>query len=299
MTEPAPERESRSALGTWSLLDVRGLKVTVEGATLLEDVSLSLREGEALAILGPNGAGKSTLLRCLLQIQPLVAGQLRVEGRPLASLRARERARVLSYVPQLDGRGVPFTVREFVTMSRYAYLEPFGGLGPGDRRAVDRALALTGMEPFAARPLGTLSGGERQQAHLAAALAQEARVLLLDEPTAFLDYGHRVRIHEILAAVRAEARTTIVLVTHDVNEAVAVTDHALALSGGRVVFTGPTEGLLDPGVLRSIYGVGFSLVSRSPGEAALVVPSGRGRGAAGVGHPGPDGPSTSAPGEPS
>ncbi|MDY0004594.1 MAG: ABC transporter ATP-binding protein [Polyangia bacterium] len=270
------EAAQRSAAsGAEPILEARGLGVEAEGRPILAGVAFSLPVGEALAILGPNGAGKSTLLRCLLQIQPLGSGEVLVEGRPLAGLRPRERARLLAYLPQLDGRGVPFTVREFVAMSRYAYVELFGGLGLEDRRAVDRALEMTGMAPFSERPMSTLSGGERQQAHMAAALAQEARVLLLDEPTAFLDYGHRARIHEILSAVRGELGTTLVLVTHDVNEAVAVADRVLALRAGRVVFAGSPGDLLEPEVLRSIYGVGFSLVPRGPGEPPLVTSGGR------------------------
>lgn len=255
------------------LIEARSLGFAVEGTPLLEDVSFALPRGEALAILGPNGAGKTTLLRCLLHIHRGHRGEIRVAGRPLASLRPRERARLLSYVPQLEGRSVPFTVREFVEMGRYAYLEPFAGLRPEDRAAVERALDLTGMTAFTARPLATLSGGERQQVYVAAALAQEAEALVLDEPTAFLDYGHRVRIHEILGAVRAEARTSIVLVTHDVNEAVAVADRALALRQGRVAFEGCAAELLDPALLESVYGVPFALVPREAGAPPLVVPA--------------------------
>jgi iron complex transport system ATP-binding protein len=159
-------------------------------------------------------------------------------------------------------------------MARYAYEEPFAGQRPEDRRAVDDALELTGLTPLADRSLATLSGGERQQAFIAAALAQRARALLLDEPTAFLDYRHQVRVHAILRSIRQETRTTICIVTHDLNEAVAVADRVLALREGQVAFAGTCDELLDPAVLRDIYDVEFTLVDRGEGLRPLVVPAG-------------------------
>jgi iron complex transport system ATP-binding protein len=258
------------------VLEVRDLGLTVEGRALLQGVSFALEPGQALAVVGPNGAGKTTLLRCLLHIHERWTGQIRVGGQPLRELRPRQRARDLSYVPQLDGRSLPFRVRELVSMARYAYQEPFAGQSPADRRAVDHALEITGLAPLAGRSMATLSGGERQQAFIAAALAQSAGVLLLDEPTAFLDYRHQVRVHAILASIRQETRTTICIVTHDLNEAAAVADQALALRDGRVVFAGGCDDLLDPAVLRDIYGVEFALVERGAGLPPIVAPAGEG-----------------------
>jgi len=259
---------------TAPLLEVRDLGLTVEGRPLLDGVSFAVEPGQALAVVGPNGAGKTTLLRCLLHIHESWSGTIRLAGRSLRELRPRQRARALSYVPQLDGRSLPFRVRELVRMARYAYQEPFAGQRPEDRRAVDDALEITGLTPLADRSLATLSGGERQQAFIAAALAQRARALLLDEPTAFLDYQHQVRVHAILRSIRQETRTTICIVTHDLNEAVAVADRVLALRDGRVAFAGSCDELLDPAVLRDIYDVEFTLVDRGAALRPLIVPAG-------------------------
>jgi len=254
------------------LIEVRSLSLQVGETRLVDDLSFEVCDGESLAVLGPNGAGKTTLLRCLLRVHHRWTGQIRIMGRDLRDLRQRQVARRLAYVPQLEGRHFPFTVRDFVAMSRYPHRDAFGGSTAGDKKAVDRALALADIEALADGPMEILSGGERQEVLIAAALAQEARILLLDEPTAFLDYRHSVRIHEILAAIRAETGTTTVLVTHDLNEALSVATGALALRGGRRVFRGPVAGLLDPAVPAEIFGVGFEVIERGDGAPSILVP---------------------------
>ena len=254
------------------LVEARSLSITVGEAKLLDDLSFEVEDGASLAVLGPNGAGKTTLLRCLLRIHTRWTGKINILGRDLRGLRQRQLARRMAYVPQLEGRHFPFSVREFVAMSRYPHRDAFGGSTAGDKKAVDRALALADVESMADGPMEILSGGERQEVLIAAALAQEARILLLDEPTAFLDYRHRVRIHEILATVRAETGTTTILVTHDLNEALAVATEALALRDGRRVFHGPVSGLLDPSVPAKIFGVSFEVIPRGDDAPALLVP---------------------------
>jgi len=257
-------------------LRVSDVGLQVQGQPLLQGVSFMLEEGEALAVVGPNGAGKTTLLRCILNVYSGFSGEIEIGGRSVKSLRARERARLASYVPQLDGRALPFRVREFVEIGRYPYQEPLAGPNMQDREAVDRALSLTGLTDLADRRLATLSGGERQQAYIAAALAQGGPLLLLDEPTAFLDYAHQVRVHQIVESVRAETRTAIVLVTHDVNEALLVANRAVALRHGRVVVAGEVSELTDPAVLESIYGVGFHRVAEGSGAHPIMIPSSSG-----------------------
>ncbi len=257
---------------TQPLIEVRDLSMDVGSARLLDKLSFTVADGASLAVLGPNGAGKTTLLRCLLRIHQGWTGEIRIQGREIRELRQRQLARRLSYVPQLEGRHFPFTVRNFVAMSRYPHRDAFGGSTAGDRKAVDRALDLTDLRALADGSMEVLSGGERQQVLIAAALAQEAHILLLDEPTAFLDYRHRVRIHEILATIRAETGTTTVLVTHDLNEALAVSTEALALRDGKRVFLGPVSGLLDPAVPSKIFDVSFEVIDRGEDAPAILVP---------------------------
>jgi iron complex transport system ATP-binding protein len=258
--------------GPRTAIDVRGFSIALEGKPILRDVSFSVIEGEYLSIVGPNGAGKTTLLKCLDRILTGGRGEIDVFGRPLAGYRQKELARRLSYVPQADGRIFPFTVEQFVIMGRYPYLSPFTSIRPEDRDAVGEALAMTHSTEFAGRLLGTLSGGERQKVFIAAALAQGADVLLLDEPTTFLDYRHQIEIRDLMARVHA-AGTTIVAVTHDVNRAALDSDRIAALCEGSIVFCGTPAELMHRDVLRRIYGTELLLVDHPGTGVPVIVPS--------------------------
>jgi len=251
-----------------------GLSVTVEGADLLSDVSFSVAAGTSLAVVGPNGAGKTTLLRCLDGLLPVARGRVTLSGRPLESYSRRELAQVMSYVPQADARLIHFSVWSFVEMGRYPYLRGWEAPGPADAEAVSSALEMTETGHLARRSMNSLSSGERQRVLIAAALAQGGEVLLLDEPTSFLDYRHQVQVLEVLERLRRERGSTIVLVTHDLNSAVAEADAVLALKRGRVAYDGPPAELFTVEALRDIYDTEFLLVSRAEGQLPLVVPRG-------------------------
>jgi iron complex transport system ATP-binding protein len=260
-------------------IDVRGFSFAIERKPILRDVSFSVTAGEYLSIVGPNGAGKTTLLKCLDRIYAGGTGQIAVFGRPLADYGQKQLARRLSYVPQAGGHVFPFTVEQFVLMGRYPYLSPFTSISRDDRRAVREALEVTGTAKFADRLVETLSGGERQKVYIAAALAQGSDVLLLDEPTTFLDYRHQVEIRDLLARVNASG-TTIVAVTHDVNRAALDSHRIVAICRGSVVFCGTPQELMQPGVLRRIYGTELLLVDHPGTGLPVIVP-----GAAAEGRP--------------
>ena len=255
-----------------TVVDVRHFCFHIGGKPILRDVTFSVLRGEYLAIVGPNGAGKSTLLKCIDRILPGGSGQIEIGARPLESYRQKELARLVSYVPQADGRLFPFTVEQFVLMGRYPYLSPFSSVRREDRDVVRRMMELTGTVEFADRQLNTLSGGERQKVLIAAALTQEAEVLLLDEPTTFLDYRHQAEIHALLCRVHQESGVTIVAVTHDVNHAAAVADRILALRAGSVVFCGEPGELMRPAVLQGIYGTPLVLVDHPLTGLPMIVP---------------------------
>jgi len=234
-------------------LQLTGYSFSLEGREILRDVSFSVAAGERVAVIGPNGAGKSTLLKCLCRILKGGRGQIQVAGRPLESYGQPDLARRLAYVPQVEGKSTSFTVREMVEMARYPHLGPLAPMRNGDAAAVDRALEDTGMRAFAARSMNALSGGERQKALLAAALAQQSEILLLDEPTTFLDPFQQVEILRVLGRVQRDRTSAILSVTHDLNEALAHSERVIALREGALVFDGPASSLTKGDALRRIF----------------------------------------------
>ena len=260
---------------TETALELESLSFAVNAKSILHNVSVTIGAGERWSIIGPNGAGKSTLLKCLMRIHTGWSGRVRVFGRALESFTQRELARRIAYVPQ-PGSGVrfPYTVQEFVSMARYPYASPFGTRRAGDKAAVESALARASVEEFVNRSLDTLSGGELQKVYIAAALAQGGDILLLDEPTAFLDYRHQAEVIELLHAINRESGTTILTVTHDVNTALITGGGALALRGGSVVFAGPVSELVCEKRLGEVFGASFRFLDDAATGLRMVAPQG-------------------------
>ncbi|GAA5493856.1 iron(3+)-hydroxamate import ATP-binding protein FhuC [Rubritalea halochordaticola] len=227
------------------LIELREAGVQVSGKELLGGVNLCVTQGEHLAVIGPNGAGKSTLVKLLLGMHKASAGTVQIGGRDVASYPRRELARMIGYVPQLLAAEVPYTVREFVEMGRYAH-------GDRDAKAVDEAMELVEVSEFSERVVATLSGGERQRVCIAAALAQEAPLLLLDEPLAHLDPGQRIEVQRVLRGVREEV--TLIAVTHDLGWMQRDFEHVLALQAGGVKFDGGVRDLMAGEVLGELFG---------------------------------------------
>jgi iron complex transport system ATP-binding protein len=252
---------------------VEGLSVRLGEAEVLHEVSMAVGAGEFLTVIGPNGAGKSTLLRCLDGILEPSAGSVLVDGRPIAEIGRRELAKTVAYVPQPDAGLLDYTVRSFIEMGRYPHVGVWAALTEADARAVRNAMELTGVAGLADRSVASLSGGERQRASIGAALAQGGSILLLDEPTSFLDYRHQVQILDLLDRLHRESGLTIVTVTHDLNSTVAFSDSVLALKDGEVAATGRPAELLDADVLKEIYGAEFRLIAGGHRGLPLVVPA--------------------------
>lgn len=242
------------------MLKIRDFTFTLGGRNLLEDLNFAVPDGEYLSVIGPNGAGKSTLLKCLMRLHEhgRACGEIVIQGRPLADYSQKNLARTLAYVPQAGGWIPPFTVEEFLRLSRYPHAAVTGGLSAADRQAVRKALALTELGPLAGRSLRALSGGERQRAFLAAALAQETPVLLLDEPASFLDPKHAADLNTLLKKLHQEQGLAMITVTHDLNHPLDAGGLVLALRGGRQLFYGPAENLLEQGILESAYQHSFT-----------------------------------------
>ncbi len=252
---------------------VEGLSVRFGNAEILREIELRVENGGFLAVIGPNGAGKSTLLRCLDGIVEPSGGRVEISGRPVQGYSRRELARTVSYVPQPDAGSLDFTVRSFVEMGRFPFLTAWAALTEADQAAVSEAMDLTEVTEFADRPMASLSGGERQRASIAAALAQGSSILLLDEPTSFLDYRHQAQILDLLDLLHREKGLTVVVVTHDLNSAVASADTVLALKDGRVERVGPPADLLDERVLAEIFDAEFRLVEGGRRGLPFVLPA--------------------------
>ncbi len=248
---------------TTAHIEAREISFSHPENPVLKGVSLTVEPGECVAIVGPNGVGKTTLIKCLAGLLHPDQGEIRVGGTDLRDLSARERALRMAYVPQADGRVLPFSVGSFVMMGRFAHQGLLGQVQAEDHAAVTKALEATGLIPLRDRPMDRLSGGERQKAFLAAALAQDAPLLLLDEPSTFLDYRHQVSITTLLNAFVSEGKRSTLLVTHDLNAAARIAHRIIGLVQGHPVFEGTPKEFLVPDVLEQIFGTPF-LVFQGP-----------------------------------
>jgi iron complex transport system ATP-binding protein len=225
------------------LLEARGLSVARGTRPVLHGVDLSLQPGEALAIVGPNGAGKSTLVRALARLLPRSDGQVLVEGRALATWPRDGLARAMALVTSEEHGPDSLPVEDRVRLGRYPHRGPFRPWTPADEDAVGRALEQTGIAHLRRRALGTLSAGERQLSALARGLAQQPRILLLDEPAAHLDIGHQLRLFRVLDGVRA-CGVGVLAVAHDLPRAAAWASRMVLMEGGRVAAQGPPDEVL-------------------------------------------------------
>lgn len=251
--------------GDWCLA-ARGVTVRRGGRAILDTVSLTLRRGACLSLVGPNGSGKTTLLLALLGVFRPDDGQVRLNDRALAKMSPRTRGRFAGYVPQLLETAPPFTVRDVVAGGRFAHTNAWQALRPADETAVTQALERCGMTALADRRFDTLSGGERQKTLIAAAVAQDPAVLLLDEPNAALDPAYQLELVRILRAWHASGRALLVI-SHDLQLPLALGGRVAALQAGRLVAEGPADEVLTPAVLSKIYGAPFERVTTSSGQA--------------------------------
>lgn len=240
-------------------LAAEGVRAGYGRGEVLREVDVRFEGATLTAIVGPNGAGKSTLLRCLAGLLAPAAGRVLVDGIDLRTLDRGAVARRIAVVPQAVETIFPFTVREIVALGRTARLGPLGVPRQADAEAIDRALAELDLGALAGRRVDEISGGERQRAVLAMALAQEGDVLLLDEPTVHLDPAHQ---RATLALVRAIARSrgvVAVAVLHDLNLASALADRVVVMAEGRVAADGAPLGVLEAATVAAVFGAGLAV----------------------------------------
>jgi iron complex transport system ATP-binding protein len=235
-------------------------------------VSLDIRNGEVLCLLGPNGGGKTTLMKTLLGLLPPIAGRVRLDGRDIAEMSRRELARIIGYVPQAHLAFFPFTVSDVVLMGRNAHIGLFAAPSRADRAVAERALATLGVAHLGERVYTEISGGERQLVLIARALAQEPRILIMDEPTASLDFGNQLRVLQQIAAL-ARSGIAVVFSTHDPDHVFLCGDRVALLHDGGMEAVGAPEAVVTAEALKRLYGVEVQVVELPDHETRTCVPS--------------------------
>ena len=250
------------------MIDLRGVTVALGGRPVVDGVDAAVAEGEWLALIGPNGAGKTTLLRAVAGLVPFT-GSIEIGGRPIEELRRSELSRLVAVVPQEPSTPPWMTVAEYVLLGRTPHLGPLAKEGRRDREAAARALARLDLLGYEERRLGTLSGGEKQRVVVARALAQEAQIILLDEPTAALDIGHQQQALELLDLLRGESGLTLVAAMHDLTLAAQYADRMVLLDAGKVAADGVPREVLTETLIAGHYGASIDVVPVG-GRIAIV-----------------------------
>jgi iron complex transport system ATP-binding protein len=258
-----------------STLELRGISISFDGATIIDSFSAAVDQGEWVTLIGPNGAGKTTIVRAIAALVPH-EGRITIESDEARALSRNELARRVALVPQQPLLPPHTSVREYVLLGRTPFVSYLGRESREDHDAVDAALEQLDLHRFARRRLGSLSGGERQRATLARAIAQEAPLLLVDEPTAALDVGRQQQVLELLDRLRSERGLTVFSTMHDLTLAAQYADRLLLLDRGRLVASGAAGDVLTEALIAEHYGAEVEVVSR-PGAGFVVVPVRRNR----------------------
>jgi iron complex transport system ATP-binding protein len=251
------------------MIDVRDVTVRFGAVDAVRDVSLTVESGEWIALIGPNGAGKTSMLRAMCRLVAF-RGEIELDGQSVRRLSRREVARVIAFVPQTPVTPHELTVAEYVLLGRTPYLAYLGDESRADRLAAQRALDRLELLPFAGRPLGSLSGGELQRAVLARALAQEAPILMLDEPTTALDLGRQQQALELIDSLRGDG-LTVVSTLHDLTLAGQYAERLILLDGGAVVAEGAAAEVLSAPNVAAHYGANVRVLEEGGGVFVLPV----------------------------
>jgi len=260
-------------------IQIEGMSAGYRHQPVLRDVSMAVEEGEIIGILGPNGAGKSTLFKTLSGWLAPLSGTVSVFGTPVHRLPPLERARRIAVVPQELDVPVPYTVEEVVMMGRTASIGRLSRPAAADRQAVERAMVYTDVADVRARPLNELSGGERQRAIVAMALAQEPRILLMDEATSRLDINHRLEIMQLVERLNEESGVTVLMISHDLQLAAEFSRRLIMLNQGSIVADGRPSEVLTEAALRQVYRCDVSVREDARTGSLSILPAPRTRAA--------------------
>ncbi len=253
-------------------IETRGLSLAYDGDTIIKQLSLSIVPGEITALVGPNGCGKSTLLRGLARLLKPRTGEVLLDGKAIHSMPTKGLARQMGILPQGPVAPEGLTVYELVAQGRYPHQGFFQQWSAEDEAATQEALAITNMRPFADRPMDTLSGGQRQRAWIAMTLAQNTPILLLDEPTTFLDIGFQLEVMELIERLNRERQMTILLVLHDLNQAARYSRRMIVLRDGVIYADGPPREALTEELLAEVFNIRAGIMHDPESGAPFCVP---------------------------
>jgi iron complex transport system ATP-binding protein len=253
-------------------LQTQHLSLAYQDVLVVDDLNLSIPLGKITALIGANGSGKSTILKALARILKPRGGAAYLDGKAIHRLPSRQVARRLAILPQNPAAPDGLLVRELVSYGRFPHQRGFSGLSGEDKQRIDWALSITGMTAFAERPVGSLSGGQRQRAWIAMALAQNTDILLLDEPTTFLDMAHQLEVLQLLKRLNAREGRTIVMVVHDLNHASRFADYLVAIAAGVVVAAGQPCEVMTPELLGRVFAIEADVIPDPRTGAPMCIP---------------------------
>lgn len=275
-TEPPQAKRSHTlsaqASAGQGILQAQQLCLAYEDRTVINNMDVSLPEGKISVIIGPNGCGKSTLLRALAGLLPISSGQILLANKMLSQYKAKERARLLGLLPQSSTAPTGIRVADLVARGRFPHQGLLRQWSEQDAQAVEAALTQTQLLALADRPVADLSGGQRQRVWLALVLAQEPDILLLDEPTTYLDIAHQYEVLELCKTLNREQGKTLVMVLHDLNQAARYADHLIAMKSGELIASGPAQEVIQPALIEHIFGMQAIITPDPVTGTPMVVP---------------------------
>jgi iron complex transport system ATP-binding protein len=270
-SSPVPSTQVPPTTG----LAAEGVSLGYDGRRVIDGLDVALPPGRITAIVGPNACGKSTLLRGLARLHPLERGRVTLDGEDVTRMPRREVARRVGVLPQSSIAPDGVRVADLVGRGRYPHQGWFGRHSSDDDQVVAEALAATGVADLADRPIDELSGGQRQRVWIAMVLAQKTDVVLLDEPTTFLDVTHQLELLDLLTSLNRERGTTVVMVLHELNLAARYADHLVVMSAGRIVAEGAPRQVLTSEIVQRAFGLEARVIPDPVSGSPMVVPIGR------------------------
>ncbi|MEV0366517.1 ABC transporter ATP-binding protein [Nocardia fusca] len=257
---------------TMSVLRAENLALGYDGTAVVTDLTFDVPTGSVTSIIGPNGCGKSTLLRGLGRLIAPRAGRVLLDGKPIGTLPTRQVARRVSILPQSPSAPPGLTVADLVSRGRHPRQRWYEQFSVLDEATLRHVLNSTGMLDLAGARLEELSGGQRQRAWISMTLAQETDIMLLDEPTTYLDLAHQVELLELIVRMNREHNRTVLMVLHDISLAARYSDHLVAMKNGAIVTQGAPEQVVRPDVLRDVFGLAAQVVTEPTAGRPHVIP---------------------------